>query len=288
MGTWLKLTRIRGLLKLLNKIMTQEFASKFESKEQVVTKYVIDCRRHGEKELGEKEGKQPGLTEKGKLQGRMISKFKGPFYNTGDIYVSNIGRTEQTGQAMQETQSPAHKEALNLPASQVFTREELGDEKFWESQEFRAGYFKIKEAKGTDAAAQWYLDFKDKSPYGAISPEKAAANYSGVIMELVNKLKQGQEKNVAGALPKTIISHDLLMEPFLYYAIGDQVMSDKSLKGKTFMEKIGGAMEVVHGFSLEVEKVGQEIVALLSFRGHKYPLDLDKLQQLIAKYEKKD
>jgi len=187
---------------------------------------------------------------------------------------------------MQETQWPKAKEVLKLPEGQIIAREELGDEKFWENNKFREKYFQMKEAKGVNAAAEWYLDFKDKSPYGALAPAEAAAGYSSVILELVNKLDKGKEKSKTGVLPKTIISHDLIMEPFLFYAIGEQVMANQSSPGKTFMEKIGGAIDVVHGFQIEIEKGGKEITALLSFRGHKYSIDLENLQKLTVRYEK--
>lgn len=267
--------------------MNKELQPKFKIKEQIVTRYIIDCRRHGEKEKGEKEGKKPVLSEKGEEQGRFVTALKPP-YATGDIYVSKIHRTRQTAEAMQETEWEKGKEVLGLGKNKIFETARLGDETFWKSKKFRDSYFKIKKEKGVNAANQWYLDFKEQKPFGeAISPEEAAASYADVILGLADNLALGKEKNKIGKLPKTIISHDLVMEPFLYFTIGKQLEKDRDLKGKGFIEKSGGALEPISGLEIELEKKDNEVKASLSFRGNKYGLDINKMKKLVKKYENK-
>ncbi|MBI2129528.1 histidine phosphatase family protein [Candidatus Woesearchaeota archaeon] len=265
--------------------MNKELRPKFKAKEQIVTRYVVDCRRHGEKEEGEEKDKKPRLSVNGEAQGRFVTALKPP-YTPGDVYISKIPRTRQTAEAMQETEWEKGKEVLGIGAGKIFETERLGDETFWKSKKFRDSYFKIKEEKGVNAANQWYLNFKKQKPFGeAISPEEAAASYASVILGLADELASGKEKNKIGQLPKTIISHDLVMEPFLYFTIGKQVEKDRDLKGEGFIEKSGGTLEPISGLEIELEKKENKIKALLSFRSKKYELDLNKMKKLVKKYE---
>lgn len=257
-----------------------------KEKEQIVTCYIIDCRRHGEKEKGEEKGVSPALAEKGKEQARMITKYKPP-YATGDVYVSEIERTTETGRAMQETEWKKGKEVLGLGEGKIIKTERLGADRFWYSnKEFIDTFFKIKQEKGVSAAFQWYLDFKDKKPYGEIiSPEESAASYTSIILDLVKKLEMGEEKSKTGKLPKTIISHDFPMQFFLYFIAGEQIEKDLvNEEGKNFMEKMGGVIEPAEGFTIELKKGDREVKGTIFFRGKKYDLDIERMSKLAEKY----
>jgi broad specificity phosphatase PhoE len=256
-----------------------------ETKEQFVQSYIIDCRRHGEKEEGEEVGKKPLLSKKGKKQARAISTLKPP-YLTGDTYVSQVPRTRQTAEGMKETEWQAAREIIGQKDNRIVETKRLGDYEFWENPEFMKNFFRVKTESSPAAAHQWYLDFKDNKPYGeVISPEEAAASYGSVIVDLTDELEGDNIKNKSGKIPKTIISHDLVMEPFLYYAIGDQIENDKSLPEGSFIDKIGGPTENISGFTVRLDREGGVTKVTITLNGKDYAIDLDKLKALINKYK---
>jgi len=256
-----------------------------ESHERIINQYIIDCRRHAKK-VDELEGDDDnrGLNEVGMAQAGGITYLKPP-YNSGDCFTSEIVRTKQTAEMMQVGRWQKGSEIMGLPIPKIITSKRLGSNEFWGKSkgEFLEKYRQLGGSKGE----QWYLDFKDKKPFDEIiSPEEAGASYASIILGLVNDLETTKKLNKASNISKTLISHDLMMHPFLYYTIGDQIENDDSLTGNDFMEKIGGPIKSSEGFIIRLEKNEENIIATLSLRGKEYSLNLDKLHELVDKYKK--
>ncbi|MFA5021675.1 MAG: hypothetical protein WC508_01150 [Patescibacteria group bacterium] len=264
--------------------MEKEIFYSPEQNEQLVTAYTIDCRRHSERD---RENINP-LTENGEKKAKAVTLLKPP-YNPGDCYVSEVIRTDDTAQKMQETIWQEGDEVLGLGKGRIIQSRHLGADDFWGGDEgrFLNQYREIMREKGKAAAEQWYLDFKDKKPFEeTISPQEAAAHYSVVILGLVDQLNNSQQKARVSKIPKTIVSHDVMMHPFLYYSIGENVETDKDALGDSFIEKIGGPIKETEGFSLNLEKVDNEVKATLILRDKEYDIDLSKLRKLVGRYER--
>jgi len=244
-----------------------------ESQEKALITYVIDCRRHAKnQDVKEISDFESSLTEKGieKSEDLAISR---PSVSTGDSYVSEFPRTRQTVESIRQGEwgmpEDAEPEKINETAR-------LRGKDIYSNHEFRKKYFTVAHEKGHASAAQWFLNHKDQRPEDApISPKEMAAGYASVINDLVLELKGKEPAQKTEIIPKTIVSHDLNMEAFLFYTIGEQ--------SENFMEQIG-QISKLDGFKIILDKKGNEIIGKLKFKDILYVLDLDKLQELANKY----
>lgn len=256
----------------------------YESHEMPTLSFDVHCLRHSENQDIKNNASdfESSLTEKGEKKAEILTTFKPP-YTTGDAYVSELPRTKQTVENMRKGEWSYAKEKLGTESAEIIETARLRSRGFYDDDNFRKEYFSLVQEKGHSFAAQWFLDHKDQKPEGApLSPEEMAAGYASVINDLISELKE-ETINKTKRVPKTVVSHDLNMEAFLFFTIGEQIMANGNLPGNTFMEKIGQVSEL-DGFQVVLDRKGDTVSGRINYKGTNYTLELDKLRELAAKY----
>jgi len=150
------------------------------------------------------------------------------------------------------------------------------------SDEAMKKYAKVTEENGGDetAALQWYLDFGDKRPdKGTISPKESAARFAKLVeryVKMSKKLKSGS------AIDLIHVSHSGSIEPFLKELIGNAIDKEPiNPEGNNFLEKLGGLINYLEGFGVDVKRSSKDSVELeLEFRGRKYVITEKEIEDL--------
>lgn len=221
--------------------------------------------RHGEKlPTGELA---PAGFEQAKIAGEeMETTLKGP-----KVYHSEIKRAEDFGKTIQEAtkSQKAYKARMRL---------EIGMTGY--SKDFLKKWGEMTKEKGANGVIQWWLDFgKEEPDPESISPYEIASRFAKHVLthtKMTEKYYSGSKVDMINA------SHGSIMEPFVAFALSDQIEKDPvNPEGKTLVEKMGGAFATAEAFEVDtmIDEQGEKTLKV-KLRGKEYDLPEEKLKEL--------
>lgn len=221
--------------------------------------------RHGEK-LPTGELAPTGF-EQAKIAGEeMETTLKGP-----KVYHSEVKRAEDFGKTIQEAtkSQKAYKARMRL---------EIGMTGY--SKDFLKKWSEMTKEKGANGVMQWWLDFgKEKPDPESISPYEIASRFAKHALthtKMTERYYSGSKVDMINA------SHGSIMEPFVAFALGDQIEKDPvNSEGKNLVEKMGGAFTTAESFEIDtsINEEGKKTLKV-KLRGKEYDLPEEKLEEL--------
>lgn len=249
----------------------------FESKENgrnvhIRAKFV----RHGEKSSFD-----GGLTDKGVEDAKEYGREFEPLEDGVKGFYSHIKRSKDTLENItQEIDTEKKYKSrqrnnliLNDPGEMPWSEDSLN--KYKELVDENNG--------DENAALDWYLSHGEQRPdSNTISPKEAAARLANLVekyVRMVSRLKNGSSVDFVH------VSHSGTIEPFLQQVIGNEIEQNPiDPKGKTFLEKMGGMINFLEEFEVDIKTDENDNVAVeLTFRGRNFLISPEKLKE-IANY----
>lgn len=230
---------------------------------------------------GEKNSFDGGLTDKGVENAKEYGREFKPLRDGVKGFHSQIKRSKDTLENITQ-EIDVEKKYKSRQRNDLLLNDP--DEMLWSEDSLRKYKELVNENTGDEnAALDWYLSYGEQRPDpNTVSPREVATRLANLVekyVRMVSKLKNGSSVDFVH------VSHSGTIEPFLQQVIGNEIEQNPiNPEGKTFLEKMGGMINFLEEFEVDIKTNENDDVAVeLTFRGHKFLISPEKLKE-IANY----
>jgi len=219
----------------------------------------------------------------------------------GELSLEGFKQAEDIGKVMETTEKGPKPYGSEIKRAQDFTetirratesskeyktrtKKELGFSGL--SKEFLAQWKQIAKEQGDDAVIKWYFAFgKNRPDANTISPYEMACRTAKNIFthnKMAERYRAGSKVDMVNG------SHSPTLDVFIATALEEQIEKNPiNPEGKDLIEKMGGKFKTAEGFEVNTIIDGEGKKSLiLKFRGKEFPLDENKLEEMVEDFEK--